>query len=237
MRLLLLSNSTNPGEPYLAHAREAIRDFLGPARRVVFVPFAAVRFDHGSYLARVREGLSGLSLSIDSVPEANPVPALADAEAIMVGGGNTFALLARLHQAGLLGPIRERVSAGTPYIGWSAGSNLACPTIRTTNDMPIVEPPSLEGLGLVPFQINPHYTEQRIPGHGGESRDERLAEFLELNRGLRVVGLREGSSLRVEGSTARLLGPHPLRLFEPEREPRELDPGDDLDFLMLSAAW
>jgi dipeptidase E len=130
-----------------------------------------------------------------------------------------------MYQTGLLPAVRERVLGGTPYIGWSAGSNLACPTIRTTNDMPIVEPPSLAALGLVPFQINPHYTDQVLANHGGETRDERIAEFLTLNPEARVVGLREGSWLRVEGPETVLGGPHPMRLFRAGASPEDVPPG------------
>jgi dipeptidase E len=167
---------------------------------------------------------------VTEVPD--PGRAIARAAALVVGGGNTFALLARLERAALLEPMRQRAREGVPYLGWSAGANLACPTICTTNDMPITGPGSLEALGLVPFQINPHYTEHTIPGHGGESRDERLAEFLVLHPRMLVVGLREGSMLRLLDGVLTLLGPHPLRLFEAGRPARELGSGDDLAFLL-----
>jgi dipeptidase E len=233
VRLLLISNSRNPGGDYLAHAREWLGALLGDVRDVAFVPYAGVRFSAGEYTAKVREGLAPLGLRLHPVTEsADPAALIRAAPAIAVGGGNTFALLRRAHLTGVLDAMRERVADGVPFFGWSAGANLACPTIRTTNDMPIVEPPSLSALGLVPFQINPHYTDAVIPGHGGESRDDRIAEFLELNPGMRVVGLREGSALAVEGETVTLLGPHPLRVFARGEAPREVAPGESLDFLL-----
>jgi dipeptidase E len=149
--------------------------------------------------------------------------AVENTDAIAVGGGNTFHLLRALYRVDVVDAIRERVRGGMPYIGWSAGSNIACPTIRTTNDMPIVEPPSLNALGLVPFQINPHHTDVRIEGHMGETRDERLIEFTLANPGVRVIGLREGTMLRVEGDEITLIGGKPARIFLKGEEPRDVD--------------
>jgi len=234
VRLLLLSNSRNFGGEYLAHAEGAIRDFLGPSvRRLVFVPYAAVRVSYDDYAATVARRFGELGYGVRSLhAEADPRGAVAGAEAILVGGGNTFHLLAQLADRGLLEAIRDRVRGGAPYVGWSAGANLAGPTIRTTNDMPIVEPPSLAALGLVPFQINPHYTDATIPGHGGETRAERLLEFVAANPGVPVVGLREGSILRLEGTRLELLGDKPARVFTSGREPAECAPGAALQFLM-----
>ncbi len=232
-RLLLLSNSRNPGEEFLAHARDQIAAFLGAApRRIAFVPYAAVTFSHDEYTERARPLFTGLGHALESVHAGDPVEVLRRADTIVVGGGNTFRLLERLSALALLDAIRERVRSGMLYLGWSAGANLACPTIRTTNDMPIIEPPSLTALGLVPFQINPHYTDATLSQHGGETRADRLLEFLVMNPGVRVVGLREGSLLRLEGRALALLGPHPLRLFEGGRAPRELGPMENLDFLL-----
>lgn len=226
MRLLLLSNSRNPGQGYLEHAREEIRDFLGAIRDLLFVPYAGVQLSQGQYADNVRRALGQLAIPVRSVSEEpDPVAAVRNAEALAVGGGNSFQLLRLMYHHGLLPVVRERVQAGMPYIGWSAGSNLACPTIRTTNDMPVVEPPSLAALNLVPFQINPHYTDQVIANHGGETRDERIAEFLVLNPSVRVVGLKEGSWLRVEGAEVVLGGPYPARLFRAGEAPRDVAPG------------
>jgi dipeptidase E len=232
--MLLLSNSRNPGGEYLGHALEWLDHFLGPGRaRVAFVPFASVSLDYAAYRDRVAEVLAPIGVGLQSVAESDdPAGTIRNADAVLVGGGNSFQLLKRAAELGLLAAIGERVLAGMPYLGWSAGANLACPSIRTTNDMPIVEPPSFSALGLVPFQINPHYTDRVLPDHGGESRDDRIAEFLVLNPGIRVVGLREGSALRREGRGLTLLGDHPLRLFEPGAAPREVPPGD-LSLLLL----
>lgn len=243
MRLLLLSNSTLPGEPYLAWPRDLLAGFLGAGvRRVAFVPFAGVRLGWDAYAFRVQEALGHLGLEVRPVatsPAAEPeaaaraaTAALEGCDAVLVGGGNTFQLLAQLHRTGLVDVLAARVRAGLPYVGWSAGSVVACPTLRTTNDMPIVEPPSFRALGLVPFQINAHYTEAVLPNHGGETRQERLAEFLALNPGVAVVGLREGSALRLEGTRLTLVGAHPLTLFTHDAAPRELAPGAVLDHLL-----
>ena len=232
-RLLLLSNSTNFGEPFLQYPMRAIQQFLGPAARdVLFVPYAGVRISFDDYAARVRERFSEIEISIISVHETeNPAAAVEKATAIVIGGGNTFCLLDRLYRNGLVERIRQRALEGVPYVGWSAGSNAACPTIRTTNDMPVVEPPSLNALGLVPFQINPHYTDATLPNHGGETRAERLMEFLEMNPTLTVIGLREGTMLRVEDEKIELLGDKPARVFRKGREVIEPAPGDSLQFL------
>lgn len=226
MRLLLLSNSRNPGLGYLQHVREEIRDFLGPIRDLLFVPYAGVQLSHAQYAENVRLALGEFGVRVRAVSEeSDPVAAVRNAGALAVGGGNSFQLLRLMYRHGLLAALRERVLAGMPYIGWSAGSNLACPTIRTTNDMPIVEPPSLAALNLVPFQINPHYTDQVIANHGGETRDERIAEFLALNPSVEVLGLREGSWLRLEGDCLTLGGPHPIRRFAAGAPPVDLPPG------------
>lgn len=233
-RLLLLSNSTNYGEEYLRHPLSAIRSFLGDDyKRVLFVPFAGVRWTQDDYAAKVRERFEEIGYTLDSVHEAgDPVRAVEEAEAIAVGGGNTFHLLRGLYEANLLEVIRERVSNGMPYIGWSAGSNVACPTIKTTNDMPVVEPPGFDALALVPFQINPHYTDERVPNHNGETRSERLLEFIEANPGVTVVGLREGSALRVEGMEIKLLGEKSALVFRKGQEIAEYRPQDSLQFLL-----
>ena len=212
--LLLLSNSTSPGRPYLAHATGWIAEALGGARRVAFVPYAAVTFSYDDYLARVRSALAGLDVEIVGVHKrSRPADAVAEADAVAVGGGNTFHLLRECHRLGLIGAIRARVQGGAPYVGWSAGANLACPTIRTTNDMPIVEPPTLGALGLVPVQINPHYTDAHPDGHQGETRAQRLAEFVAANPTMPVVGLPEGTAVRVTSRAVDVLGGGPVRVF------------------------
>jgi dipeptidase E len=234
-RLLLLSNGSELiGEEPTEFARGAVSGFLGAGlRSVLFVPFAAVVRTYDEYAARVRQRFAPMGYEVESIHESEDARAAVErAEAIAVGGGNTFHLLRGLYEAGVVEAIRTRVESGVPYVGWSAGSNVACPTIRTTNDMPIVEPPSFDALGLVPFQINPHYTDAHIEGHMGETRDERLAEFVHANPGVRVVGLREGTLLRIEGDDIRLAGGKPARLFLKGEEARDIAPDESFDFLL-----
>jgi dipeptidase E len=233
-RLLLLSNSSTAGMSYLEHAREAMQEFLGAARKtVLFVPYAAVRFGYDEYAERVRAVLEAIGHRLTSVHEVpNAIRAVLEADAIAVGGGNTFQLVRELQEREMLGPIRERVLEGTPFIGWSAGSNIACPTLRTTNDMPIVEPLSFRCLDLIPFQINPHYLDAHPEGHMGETREERIHEFLIVEPDRYVVGLREGSTLRIEGDGIQLIGEKPMRVFKHGEEPLEVGPGEAPTFLL-----
>ena len=226
-RLLLLSNSRNFGGGYLDHAEEWIRAFLGEQlRRALFIPYAGVTVSWDDYAANVAERFSRFDVRVSSIHKTKQaVKEVENADAIIVGGGNTFHLLKQLYDNGTLWAIRERVLAGVPYIGWSAGSNVVCPSIRTTNDMPIVEPSRLEAMRLVSFQINPHYTEAVVPNHGGETRPQRIAEYTKVNPGAVVVGLREGSALRVIHGVVTLLGPHPAMLFRDDSEPMEHAPG------------
>jgi dipeptidase E len=227
-RILLLSTSTVFGSGYLEYAGAEVRDFLGEIRRVLFVPFALL--DRDGYAATVSARFAELGYRVDSLHRAADMPAaVRSAEAIFIGGGNTFRLLKSLYELDLLTPIRERVETGMPYMGSSAGSNVAGPTIRTTNDMPIVEPPSFDALALVRFQINPHYVDPD-PGstHMGETREERILQFLEEND-TPVLGLREGAIVRVESSVATLRGTAGARLFRKSHRPIELDLGTIID--------
>jgi dipeptidase E len=207
-RLLLLSNSTDPAGNYLHHPREALGELVGDGvRTVLFVPFASVTISWDLYAERTASAFASMGYQLTSLhTAASPAAAVRDAEAIAVGGGNTFHLLRALYAADLLAPIRERVAAGVPYVGWSAGSVVACATMCTTNDMPIVVPPSLDALALVPFQINAHYTDVHPAGFRGETRAQRLAEFVAANPGVPVIGLPEGTMLRVHDDDVRLLG-------------------------------
>ena len=208
-----------------------MRETLGRCTRVLFIPWALA--DREAYAEKARERFAAMGFGLESIHETkDPVDAVEEAEAIFTGGGNTFRLLRCAEEAGVLGPIRHRVAGGMPYLGTSAGSNLACPTIRTTNDMPILQPASFEALGLVPFQINPHYLDPE-PGsrHMGETRETRIREFLEEND-VPVVGLREGSMIRVEGERATLLGASGARVFRRGAEPVELGDGADLSALL-----
>ena len=208
MELLLLSSSRTPAG-YLTDYLAEIRAFAGSMRRAAFIPFAAVRLPWEEFRSRVQEALNWLELEIAETPGQ-----LSKAELVIVGGGNTFQLLLECRRRGFLDHIRSRVSHQTRYLGWSAGANLACPTIKTTNDMPIVDPGGLEALGLIPLQINPHYVSVSLPGHHGETRDERLEEFAHANPGLPVIGLPEGDWLRVSGGSMELRGPHRAMWFE-----------------------
>jgi dipeptidase E len=235
VRALLLSNSTLPGEPYLGWPREHIKNFLGERKRIAFVPFAAVSFSMDEY-ARITQGaFAEMGHELFSLhTEVDKVKALATADAIAIGGGNSFQLLRTLYSTELLRAIRVKALGGMPYLGWSAGSNVACPTIMTTNDMPITEVPSLRAMGLVPFQINPHYTDAKVPGHGGESRDQRIAEFLALNQRVTVVGLREGSLLNVQEDLMTVEGAG-LRLFRHDAEPKDIAGGTALRTSLVGA--
>ena len=228
MRLLLISNSTLHGSGYLDHAESEIRDFLGDLKHVLFVPFAL--FDRDKYAATARARFEKMGYELTSIHAApNPVQAVKETDAMFIGGGNTFRLLKTLYEFDLLDVIRERVDAGMPYIGSSAGSNMACPTIRTTNDMPIVQPPSFNALDLVSFQINPHYLDPDPNSkHMGETREERLTQFHEENE-TPVVGLREGAMLRVENGEITLRGSTGARIFRRGFEPIEMLPGAKLD--------
>jgi dipeptidase E len=206
-------------------------DLLGERKRLLFVPFAL--FDRDAYATTVRERFAPLGIEVDSVHDSDdPVAAVGRAEAIFVGGGNTFRLLNEIYRLKLVDPIRERVAGGMPYMGSSAGSNLAGATIKTTNDMPIIEPPSFEALGLVPFQINPHYLDP-VPDskHMGETRETRIREFLEENDSI-VVGLREGAMLRIDGNEVSLLGTRGARVFRRGKDPEEFETGARMDFLL-----
>ncbi|MGZ5437554.1 MAG: dipeptidase PepE [Pyrinomonadaceae bacterium] len=253
MRLLLISNSTLHGSGYLDHAASEIQDFLGEVKRVLFVPFAL--HDEAKYAAQARARFEKMGYELESI-HAEPLigtpralraqgprltrgllprpdsKAVREAEAIFIGGGNTFRLLKALYDHDLLDAIRERVREGMPYIGSSAGSNVAALTIRTTNDMPIVQPPSLDALGLVRFQINPHYLDADPNStHKGETREERIIQFLEENE-TPVVGLREGAMLRIENGKTLLKGSTGARIFRRGHEPVETLPGDYLDELL-----
>lgn len=233
MRLLLISNSTNAGEEYLRYPLQDIARFFDGVDEALFVPYAAVSFSYDEYERRVAERFNEIGIRIRSVHrEADPVMAVRGAKAVVVGGGNTFALIKSMQDLGLLAPLRERLAEGMPYVGWSAGSNVACPTIRTTNDMPIVEPASFEAIGVVPFQINPHYLDANPQGHAGETREQRIMEFIAANKNVYVAGLREGCMLLFEDGRLTLKGPKPMRIFRYGEPAREVSAGDDLSFLM-----
>jgi dipeptidase E len=233
-RLLLLSNSTSFGAGYLDHAIDAVRSRFAGVRRVAFVPFALK--DQEGYAARAAERLSCEGLEVVPVtPDGAGVATVEGADGAFVGGGNTFRLLRLMRDTGVLEVLRRRVGGGMPYMGVSAGTNVAAPTIRTTNDMPIVDSRGLDALALVPFQINPHFVDAD-PGsrHMGETREDRLREYLEENE-TPVVGLREGAWLRVDGETVRLEGRNGARIFRRGRPSFEWPTDVDLTLLLEEA--
>jgi dipeptidase E len=196
LNLLLLSNSTNYGEPYMQWCSSTITSFVKDPSSVIFIPYAGVGFSYDDYTKKVNHALSSSDIQVINLDNFDDKKnALKDSSAIFVGGGNTFHLLKMLQQLDLVETIQQVVANELPYVGWSAGSNIASPTICTTNDMPIVEPKSFDSLSLVPFQINPHFTEKSIPDHGGESRIQRLTEFLAANPDQKVIALPESSYL------------------------------------------
>lgn len=245
MKLLLISNSTNYKEPYLGWCTPLLEEFLqGTAQNIAFVPYAGVDVagkvypeSYDAYTDRVQKVFTAFGKKIISVHSAkDPVEVINNADIIMVGGGNTFHLVAELHKNKLIEPIRRKVMEGTPYIGWSAGSNVACPTLCTTNDMPIVMPESFKCLDLVPFQINPHYIDpypQEINDairHGGETRQVRINEYLAVNKNMTVAGLREGTALWVDHERITLKGTRNMIVLRYGQEPYEKCPGDVFEF-------
>jgi dipeptidase E len=228
---LLISNSTSHGSGYLDHCEKAMKDYLGDVREVLFVPYASP--DRDSYEEKARERFGEMGYAIRSLHrQENPGEAVAEADAIFIGGGNTFLLLRSLYEDNVVELIRTRVEEGMKYMGTSAGSNVACATINTTNDMPIVYPPTFDAIGLVPFILNPHYLDPD-PGstHKGETRMQRIREFHKLED-TPVLGLRESAILHLEGDSLTLEGPTGAKLFKRGEDPVEYSPGSDLSFLM-----
>ena len=231
--LLLISSSRVHGKTYLEHCRSAIADHFSGAQNILFVPYALK--DHDSYESTVASAFKEIGLTIRSLHHAaDPVAAIGEADGVFVGGGNSFRLLKTLYDLQLLPAIKQAVQGGRlDYMGSSAGTNMACPTIRTTNDMPIVQPPSLDALGLIPFQINPHYLDADPNStHKGETREQRLAEFHEENS-LPVAGIREGSWLKIKADSCELGGETGMKLFRSGEAAEEIQAGD-VSFLLKS---
>ena len=234
MRLLLISNSSLPGQGYLEYPKDEIGKFLGDKPlNIVFIPYAAVTFSFDAYEAKVNERFAEIGQKVTGIHRFDdPIKAVSEANGIVVGGGNTWQLVRMMRDRGLIEAISNKVKDGTPYIGWSAGSNVACPTIRTTNDMPIIDPQGFDVFNLVSFQINPHYLDKNPEGHAGETREQRIEEFIEINRDVYVVGLREGTMLKLENEKLELIGDLSARIFKYGQEPKELSKGDDFSFLI-----
>ncbi|MFC2097577.1 dipeptidase PepE [Bacteroidota bacterium] len=234
MRLLLISNSTNAGEAYLDYPKQNIKNFLGAGiKKTLFIPYAAVTFSFDDYAQKVQERFDEIGYKVDSIHNySDPVAAVKNAEAIVVGGGNTWQLTRLLHDNNLIEAIRKKVVEGTSYVGWSAGSNVACPSIKTTNDMPIMDPAGFDVCNLIPFQINPHYLDANPDGHAGETREMRIQEFMVVNTDIYIVGLREGTMLLLENNKLNLIGKKNARIFKYGEQAIEIAPGDNMDFLL-----
>jgi dipeptidase E len=225
MQLLLLSNSRSPDGSYLVHAVDAIRALAAGRTKALFLPFAGVgKVSWDEYTAKVQGALQATGLRLTG---AHTVAAAAagDYDVVLAGGGNTFNLLGECRRRGWLDALRPRVRGGVPFIGWSAGANLACPTICTTNDMPIVDPGGFDALGFIGFQINPHYTNALPPGHQGETRNDRIAEYLAANPSSHVLALPEGDWVEGDGARMTVRGPHPALWFATGADARELRNG------------
>ncbi len=234
--LLLLSNSTNAGEKYLDWCKEMIKDFCveSGVKKVLFVPYAGVSMGYDNYETKVKAVFEAMGLELYSIHHAKDAKqAVAEAECIAIVGGNTFHLVYELYRNGVMEPIAQRVREGVAYMGWSAGSNVAGLTLKTTNDMPIIEPESFDCLSLVPFQINPHYTDFVDPKHGGETRDDRLSEFTKVNPETWIAAIREATALRLKEGKLSLVGrDNKMKVFRGAAEPKEYSLGEDINFLM-----
>ena len=205
--VLALSSSRVGNGGYLESAAPVIKQFLGDAPlKIAFIPFASVSNDYAEYELTVKKGLHPLPYIIEAVTPSDAHRKIENADVIMVGGGNTFKLLHDIYAYDLFNLIRRKVMAGVPYIGWSAGANITGATIGTTNDMPVTEPKSFKGLSFFPFQINPHYTNKKPAGHNGETRDQRLEEFVLMNPSLKVIALPEGTALTMIGNKLQFSG-------------------------------
>jgi dipeptidase E len=223
-----------PGTSFFSWAKPWVKSFLGEeTTEVVFIPFAAVTMSYDAYSGTVSKAFDEMGIRVRPIHrEADMAGSVQRAQAIVVGGGNTFSLLSQIYNHELHAVVRLRVEQGTPYIGWSAGANLACPTIKTTNDMPVTIPPAFDALGLIPFQINPHYHELKFETQGGETRRERLEEFLVLNPDKKVIGLPEGMFLERSGNHLIVGGNGIAKFFQAGTPIRELQAGEDVSFLL-----
>lgn len=234
--LLLISNSTNRGEEYLGWCRDLVKNFCkeNNVSDVLFVPYAGVASGYDAYEKKVKDIYATFGVNLHSVhKEKNPKQAVMDAKCIAVGGGNTFNLVYEMYQNDIMQAIRDKAMNGTPYMGWSAGSNVASPSLMTTNDMPIIEPKSFDTLNLVPFQINPHYTDYFDPKHGGETRDDRLNEFIVVNKNIYIAAIREATALVVKGDNLTLVGRNnKMKVFHAGMDTKEYSLTDDINFLM-----
>jgi dipeptidase E len=228
--VLMLSSSKVGNEDYLHHTIPILTQYLPHIKQLLFIPFAGVSVSWDDYTTKVQNALP--SYTVRGIHQfSNPRQAIENAPAILVGGGNTFNLLHQLYQQDLLETVKTQVYKGTPYVGWSAGSNICGNSIRTTNDMPIVQPPSFDALNFVPFQLNPHYSDYQAPGHNGETRAQRIQEFCILNPNMPVIGIREGTALLLQGESLILEGELDGVIFEGNSQ-RVIKPGQDLSIYL-----
>ena len=215
--LLLLSSSRVGNTEYLAHAVNMIEEHIKdlPSKDILFIPYAGVSLSYCEYTSKVQNALAHKNINVLGIHSFDdPREAIKNATTLAVGGGNTFHLLHELYKNDLVSLIKERVDAGMKYIGWSAGSNVAGLSIKTTNDMPIIEPPSFNALQLINVQLNPHYTEHNPVDHNGETREERLAEFMVLNEATPIIGIVEGTALKVTNNNIQLIGSNNCFIFK-----------------------
>lgn len=238
-RILAFSSSREGNSGFLETALPVIHAFLGPdPLKIAFIPFAAVGKEDAEYLSMVRNAFTGYPYSIELVTPKNGEQLIGEADVIMTGGGNTFKLLHDIYEYGLFDLIRQKVNAGIPYIGWSAGSNITGATIGTTNDMPIIQPASFNAFGFFNFQLNPHYFNKPIEGFNGETRDQRLFEYMKMNPGRSIVALPEGTALKLENDSLKFIGAHAGTIFYPGEKQqlatKTIDPGEDISYLLTS---
>ena len=232
-KAIIASTSTLHGGSYLEYLLPTLKEHFSGCRTLVFIPYARPGgITHDDYTKRVAETFAPLGIAVKGCHEfEDPSQAVEEAEALFTGGGNTFLLVTQLYKTGIMTALEKAVKSGTPYLGSSAGSNITGLTMQTTNDMPIIYPPSFKTLGLIPFNLNPHYLDPQ-PGstHMGETRETRIKEFHQFNP-QPVLGLREGSWLEVKGNTIVLKGDLPARLFRQGKESEELEAGSDISWL------
>lgn len=223
-----------PGTSFFTWPKPHVKAFLGSKiEEIVFIPFAAVTLSFDAYEDAVSRAFDAMGYKVRSVHRVQDRKELVKhAQAVVVGGGNTFVLLNRMYEADLLTAVRSRIEEGIPYVGWSAGANLACPTIMTTNDMPVVMPPSFDALNIVPFQLNPHYHELKFQNQGGETRKERLEEFLLFNPARRVIGLPEGMFILRDGKKMKICGDGTAKLYAAGKSITDLRPETDIGYLL-----